>query len=113
VTFAPGETIIQQGMPGRNVYIVVDGNPVFFEKDSIKREVKLEGELKPGDTFGEVALLYACPHSATVTAPPGAKVTTWALNQKVFHTLMRTDAFEKRKLLADALTQVHPFAQLR
>ena len=41
----------------------------------------------PGDTFGELALLYNCPRAATVTCD--GDCTLWALERNGFAILVR------------------------
>jgi CRP-like cAMP-binding protein len=57
-----GSILIQEGKPGRECFLVVDG-----EADVTLRGQYLE-RVGPGDFVGEMALLDASPRSATVTA---------------------------------------------
>ena len=59
---APGEIIINQGDIGDYLYVLREG-PIRYVKDG--SEVGVAG---PGEVFGELALLYDCPRSATVVA---------------------------------------------
>ncbi|HEY8773024.1 MAG TPA: cyclic nucleotide-binding domain-containing protein [Gaiellaceae bacterium] len=60
--FAEGETVIQEG----------SGGAAFFVIDSGEAKVVVGGEetasLKPGDYFGEIALIDEGTRSATITA---------------------------------------------
>lgn len=61
-SFAPGERIVKEGDPGDEFYLIVDGDvDVDVGGTVVKR-------LGPGDYFGEIALLYQTPRTATVTA---------------------------------------------
>ncbi|KAK3280078.1 hypothetical protein CYMTET_12074 [Cymbomonas tetramitiformis] len=134
--FQPGEVIVQQGMAGCNMYIVVDGNPLVIEKATTTDPCNLRTardhlpigtqsddditvlrqRLSPGDTFGEESLIHSCPHGASVIVPnerPGDRaVTLWALSGNTFHSLLTVNALHRRKLLSKILSEVHLFSQL-
>ncbi|KAK3282546.1 hypothetical protein CYMTET_9720 [Cymbomonas tetramitiformis] len=114
LTYKQGEEIVEQGTSGRNMYVVVDGNPIVIEKEPTTDTIVQERILYPGDTFGEVSLVCECPHSATVMVPDkqGSKVTLWALNRKTFQNLLSCAALERRKVLTDVLRQIPLFKQL-
>lgn len=57
-----GQTVFSEGEPGDRYYVVREGQAqVSIRGDVIRR-------LGPGDSFGELALLYGHPRTATVTA---------------------------------------------
>ena len=62
--YAPGAIVVQEGAPGRELYVVLDGHA-----DVVKRtpdgETRIAG-LGPGACFGEMALVGIMPRSATV-----------------------------------------------
>ncbi len=63
---ADGETIVKQDDPGDCMYIVVDGEArVMHHRGG--RDISL-AVLKPGDFFGEIALVDSGPRSADVVA---------------------------------------------
>jgi len=74
--FRPGEAIICQGEIGDKFYIVESGVvEVSSEKDGVPFKDII---LKPGDFFGEVALLTGAPRNATVVAKEPVEVLTLA-----------------------------------
>ena len=64
VRYAGGSTICAEGEPGDAMYLVFKGSVVITKK-GWKEPV---ARLKAGDFFGEMALLFGEPRSATVTA---------------------------------------------
>lgn len=72
LTFHPGDTIIRQGDPGDNFYIIESGEAAVI-KHGIQEAVNKLGK---GDYFGELALLNDAPRAATVRAITKMKVAT-------------------------------------
>ena len=61
-SFSPGDRIMSEGAAGDDFYLVVEGQvDVDVGGQVVKR-------LGPGDYFGEIALLYRTPRTASVTA---------------------------------------------
>ncbi|XP_046631570.1 cAMP-dependent protein kinase type I regulatory subunit-like isoform X1 [Daphnia pulicaria] len=72
-SFEDGETIVRQGEPGDDFYIIVEGRAVVMQQRSggglAEAEPAVEvGHLGPSDYFGEIALLLDRPRAATVIA---------------------------------------------
>ena len=65
--FAPGTTLVEEGTPGRELYILADGTADVMKKTADGREAKI-ADLGPGAVFGEMALVGIMPRSATVRA---------------------------------------------
>jgi cAMP-dependent protein kinase regulator len=85
-TFSAGTKIVQQGDPGDKFYILEDGEAVAekaYTKDAPPQEVL---NYKPGDYFGELALLNNETRAATVLAKTECKVCS--LTGGVFKTLL-------------------------
>jgi putative peptide zinc metalloprotease protein len=81
---AVGETLIRQGDPGDTFYIVREGElEVLVSENGARRRANL---LQPGDFFGEIALLYEVPRTATVRARTQASV--WELGRQDFRDLV-------------------------
>jgi CRP-like cAMP-binding protein len=62
VSFAAGQTIVEEGMPGETMYVVLAGEA------KVQQGRRRLGTVRPGDFFGEVAVLDGAARSATVTA---------------------------------------------
>ena len=61
-TFAPGETVVRQGERGAGFWVIEDGEA----RVTVGGEER--GRLRPGDYFGEVALIADVELTATITA---------------------------------------------
>jgi putative ABC transport system ATP-binding protein len=80
--FAAGETIIREGEPGEEFFLISDGEVEVIRSD---HEV---ARLGPGDFFGEVALISGEPRNATVVAE--GVVDAYALGKTDFQTALAT-----------------------
>lgn len=68
---APGATVVRQGDPGERFYIVLSGLLSVSQEERGERRM-----LRPGDTFGEVALAMGIPRTASVRAVMPAVVAS-------------------------------------
>ena len=66
--FASGETVIAQGDIGDTFYMISEGEASAFKKFDDGDENKEVYQYKPGDYFGELALLKNEPRAASVIA---------------------------------------------
>jgi len=80
--FADGETIIREGEPGEEFFLISEG-----EVDVIRADHEV-ARLGPGDFFGEVALISGEPRNATVVAI--GELETYALGKTDFQTAHAT-----------------------
>jgi CRP-like cAMP-binding protein len=79
---APGATVVREGEPGERFYIVLSGLMRVSQEDLGERRM-----LRPGDSFGEVALAMGIPRTASVRAVTPAVVAS--CDQKTFDELLR------------------------
>jgi pSer/pThr/pTyr-binding forkhead associated (FHA) protein len=63
--FNAGQVVIQQGDPGRSVYIILDGRLKVFTTDHAGNELEL-ATLGAGQFFGEMSLISSKPRSTSV-----------------------------------------------
>jgi CRP-like cAMP-binding protein len=84
VEVGAGETLVRQGDPGDTFYIVREGElDVLVSGSGGRRRANV---LKPGDFFGEAALLDDAPRNATVRARMQASV--WQLGRQDFRDVV-------------------------
>ena len=65
VDHAPGEVIVQAGDQGNSMYLMLEGRARVVGKSRV---------LRPGDFFGEMALIDGGPRSATIIATSAVRV---------------------------------------
>ncbi len=96
-SFAAGDTLIEQGAPGQEAYVLLDGRAIVVDRSGDGREIQRD-ELGPGALFGEMALLEAEPASrnASVQATVGGRLLV--LPREVF-----AEAIERNAALHDRL----------
>ncbi|KAI9320049.1 cyclic nucleotide-binding-like protein [Dichotomocladium elegans] len=95
-----GETVIEQGAVGDYFYIVEKGS-----LDCLISGRKVT-EYGPGESFGELALMYDAPRAATLVVTSEDPTTLWALDRITFRTILMENASSRRKLYEFFLTEV-------
>lgn len=98
----PGETVIQQGDDGDNFYVIDTGiYDVMVDVQGVQQKVH---QFEQQGSFGELALMYNMPRSATVQAvTPG---TLWAMDRNSFRRIVLKSAYKKRKKYESLLESV-------
>jgi CRP-like cAMP-binding protein len=91
--FADGDTVFFAGEPGDRYYVIREGKALVTLPDG--RPARTLG---PGDGFGELALLFGKPRSATVTASGPLVVAT--LDRSDFLGLVRRSGETEREFRA-------------
>ena len=87
VRFGAGEVIVRQGDPGDAVYALIGGTAEVWLEHAPDRPVLLR-TMRSGQLFGETAVLYRGPRSATIKAK--TDVTTLKLPGPVFLELLQS-----------------------
>ena len=93
-----GKTLIKEGTPGREFFVLVDGTA------EIRRKGKKIDSAGPGDFFGEMALLSDQPRNATVVTT--SAVDALVVTARNFRTLIETNpliALKVMRAVADRL----------
>ncbi|KAJ6661205.1 hypothetical protein lerEdw1_015342 [Lerista edwardsae] len=102
--YQPGDTIVAEGDDGHTMYIVAEGELSVTQKG---RQLRM---LLPGDVFGELAVLYNCPRTATVTAL--TPVQLWAIDRQTYRTIITENAKRRRAEVLSGLRGVKPLKGL-
>ena len=129
--FEPQATIIKEGDPGDNLYLCTsgwiqvykfikgeskttegkeEGQPMNTASDS-NGEDRLVARLEQGATFGELALMYDAPRSATCKAGDDGCVC-WAIDRVTFQEVVKNAIQTRRKIYTDALASIPILAPL-
>ena len=69
----PGDVLFREGDPGREMYVVLDGEMEVLKKSRRGRDQRV-AILGPNDAFGEMSIIDMQPRSATVRALAPARV---------------------------------------
>ncbi len=75
VQFVSGEVIVPEGAPGKELFLVVEGEVAVYKDHGTPRAVQLN-TLGAGSYFGEMAVLDNAPRSATVVAVAPTRLLT-------------------------------------
>ncbi len=88
--YAPGDKIITQGKGGEGFFIIIEGRAEAVREQAEDSTQVLLNPLKPGDFFGELALLTDQVRKATIVATEPTRCLV--LTQWDFLGLLREDA---------------------
>jgi CRP-like cAMP-binding protein len=86
-TFAAGEDVITQGDDGDVLYVVDRGELDCYKKFGPDEEPKHLKVYVPGESFGELALLYNAPRAATIRAK--TESVLFALDRDTFNAIVK------------------------
>lgn len=103
--YAPGELILRRGDPGDSMFVIYRGN-VEVRLPSRDGNTQQVAELKPGNFFGEMALLTGEPRNADVITV--SEVETLEIRKGVLQQLLDNNA-----ALAEALSRTIAERQVR
>lgn len=108
--FAAGDRIIEQGADGHELYLVSSGSLDCFRRSKPDAEPALLKTYVAGDVFGELALLYNTPRSATIVATTPA--VCFSLDRDTFSHIVQTAAVKNRQLYDDFLNRIDILREL-
>ena len=111
---ATGEPAITQGEDGDYYYIVESGAlSVHVQRDKSlwgKELGRRVLEYEPGQSFGELALMYNTPRAASVVAE--SDCVLWAMERVAFRSIVMQRIVQTRKLSEELLAQVPLFQDM-
>ena len=102
--YKAGQAVITQGEEGDVLYLVDSGE---LDCEKVFKSGDTPTYLKtyiPGESFGELALLYNAPRAATIKAKTDA--TLWALDRECFNNIVKDAAMKKREKYENTLKKV-------
>uniref|UniRef100_A0A8C9YSH2 cGMP-dependent protein kinase n=1 Tax=Sander lucioperca TaxID=283035 RepID=A0A8C9YSH2_SANLU len=99
-----GCCVIQEGDDGSTVYVLEEGMV------EVTKQGKKLCTIGPAKVFGELAILYNCTRTATVTALTDIKL--WAIDRQGFQTIMMRTGLIKHSQYMDFLRSVPSFQSL-
>ncbi|XP_078107742.1 cGMP-dependent protein kinase 1 [Sander vitreus] len=98
-TINQGCYVIQEGANGAQAYVLEEGQ-LEVTKDG-RRLLTIE----PEDMFGELALLYNCSHTYSVSARTDSKL--WVLDGKSYQTILMQSSLNSLSHSMELLSSVH------
>ncbi|CAM9248368.1 unnamed protein product [Discosporangium mesarthrocarpum] len=88
-----GNVVIKAGDTGDNFYVIDQGTiDVYVQNKDTESKAKSMG---PGEAFGELALMYSTPRTATCKAATPLRL--WALDRISFKVILQATTTAKRK----------------
>jgi ABC-type lipoprotein export system ATPase subunit len=97
LNFGPGDTIIRQGELGQAFYVLLEGEARVYIQTPANTELQVN-ILRPGQYFGEMALIESSPTTATVLAASDSPVSVVALTPDQFDRLLEKSALFREQL---------------
>lgn len=102
--------MIRQGDEGDNLYVIDSGELDCYKKFPGQSEQKHLKVYAPGESFGELALLYNAPRAATIIAK--TQCVLFALDRDAFNNIVKESAVKKRNRYDEFLKKVELLATM-
>ena len=102
--YKENENVITQGESGDCLYVVEEGNLDCTKHFTVDGEEKYLKTYIPGESFGELALLYNAPRAATIKAKTDCIL--WVLDRETFNNIVKDAAQKKREKYESFLKKV-------
>ena len=104
------DILIQFGDVGKEYFILDSGVLECKVYSEETKEVIVTKTITEGNTFGELALLYQAPRSATITAL--TECNTWVLDQMTFKTIIMSSAIRERNIRLQFVDNIKIFEKM-
>lgn len=108
--FKKDDVIITYGEEGKEYFVLESGVLSCQVFDEETKEVTFTKTITEGSAFGELALLYQTPRSATITSLTDC--TTWVLDQMTFKTVIMSSAVKERNIRLNFVDNIKVFEKM-
>lgn len=98
------------GTEGKEYYVLESGILECTVYSEETKEVTVTKNITEGSAFGELALLYETPRSATISALTDC--TVWVLDQMTFKTVIMSNAIKERNIRLQFIDKIKVFEKL-
>lgn len=102
--FNANEGVIKQGDDGDVLYVVDQGELECFRKFAKEGKDEYLLTYKPGDAFGELALLYNAPRAASIVAK--TKCLLFSLDRETFNHIVKGAVIKRRQKYEQFLSKI-------
>lgn len=109
-TFKKEDILIQFGDDGKEYFVLESGVLECKVYSEETKEVVVTKTITEGSAFGELALLYQTPRSATITALTDC--TAWVLDQMTFKTVIMSSAIKERNIRLQFVDNIKVFEKM-
>ena len=93
--YVKGDYVIRQGEQGDVLYLIEKGTLNCYKKFNKDEDDKFLKVYNPGESFGELSLLYNAPRDASILA--NEECILWALDRECFNNIVKEAAMKKRE----------------
>lgn len=108
--FRSGDHVIRQGDSGDVLYVIDEGKLTCSKVFSGSNTETFLKTYQPGESFGELALLYNVPRAATVRA--NERCVLFSLDRECFNSIVKQAAINKLNKYTEFLRKIDIFKTL-
>ena len=108
--FKKGDVVIQQGDKGDCLYVIDSGSLACSKVFGGQTSETFLKNYVPGESFGELSLLYNAPRAATIRALESC--TLFSLDRECFNSIVKDAAIKKLNTYTDFLRKIDIFKTL-